>query len=250
MRLFSFIVVCILLFANIGSAHFRRLHRTMPNAVVLPPNMGCLRDASTLSTAQSWGSLSGMVIDSKTRKPIPNVVVFLEPPKGVHFPISEQDKRRPDLVVQLPQGGAFDFSILLHYPHFVVNNLEAPTGQRLILLGDSHQDHAFTLVSKGANTSAIVGAREKVTLNLRPSRLPTIMESSTYPELKAKIYVFDHPYHTLSDKDGRFHMPRVPTGSTITLMAWREDVGWLLTRSGRPLTLQPGQNVVDIEATE
>jgi len=51
----------------------------------------------------------------------------------------------------------------------------------------------------------------------------------------------------LTGKDGKFVIANAPAGSEIALMGWHEDVGWLLTKYGKKLTLQAGKNVVDIE---
>jgi hypothetical protein len=97
------------------------------------------------------------------------------------------------------------------------------------------------------STGKFIKAGSEVELSLKPSPLPTIMQSDTYAAMKAHVYVFNHPYHAMTGKDGLFTMPRVPAGAEVCVMGWHEEVGWLLTRTGKAADFRAGKNSLEIE---
>jgi hypothetical protein len=88
------------------------------------------------------------VVDAKTKKPVADAVVFLKAPKNTYFPIHDDDKKRNDLVVQIPSGGMFKSRMMVHYPYYFDGAKEMPTGQKFVLKGDSQQDHAMHFFCK------------------------------------------------------------------------------------------------------
>jgi hypothetical protein len=204
-------------------------------------------DAPTLLKTMGWGGLSGKVIDAKTKKPVPDAVVFLKAPRGTYFPIHEDDRKRSDLAVQIPPGGTFDFRMLVHYPNYFDGVKKVPTGQKFVVKGDPQQDHQFTFFANKKSFGNIVKAGSNVEVSLEPSALPATMQSDIYATMKAHVYVFNHPYHAITGKDGTYTIPRVPAGAEVCVMGWHEEVGWLLTKTGKTKAFQAGKNSFAIE---
>lgn len=204
-------------------------------------------EGPVLLKTKGWGSLSGSVVEAKTKKPIADAVIFLKAPKGVYFPIHDDDKKRRDLIVQMPAGNTFEFRMLVHYPHYLDGAKEVPTGQKFRLKGDSQQVQQLTFLASGKSIGQAIGAGSEVEVSLEPSTLPATMRSDVYATMRAHVYVFNHPYHAITGKDGTFTIPRVPAGAEIRVMGWHEEVGWLLTKTGKATTFQTGKNPIDIE---
>jgi hypothetical protein len=48
----------------------------------------------------------------------------------------------------------------------------------------------------------------------------------------------------LTKADGTFEIPFVPAGAEVSIMAWHEGVGWVLTNKGSRMTIEKGKNTV------
>lgn len=61
---------------------------------------------------------------------------------------------------------------------------------------------------------------------LKPLTEPGLLDvrCDAHPFMRASIHVFDHPYHTVTDAQGRFELNDVPAGA-YTLRAWHELLG-------------------------
>ena len=60
-----------------------------------------------------------------------------------------------------------------------------------------------------------------------------------HPWMEGYVYVFDHPYVTITDENGRFVINDVPPG-VYTVEAWHESLG---TKSISEVTVQSGKTV-------
>src|SRR5688572_15812208 len=87
------------------------------------------------------------------------------------------------------------------------------------------------------------------TKKMMPQLLPVSLQCDFHPWMGAKLFVFDHPYYAITKEDGTYEMPFVPTGANLSIMAWHEGVGWLLTKAGEATVLKEGKNAKDIELT-
>lgn len=229
------------------------------------------QEAPKLLKSTGWGSLSGKVIDEKTKKPVAEAMVFLKATSEIYFPIHADDKVRKDFVIQIPSGREFDRRLFAHYREYFDGAKKISTGQKFVLVGDRQQEHAIdfhiaayflatdgrthdrlrmrfragdpeTSAEKG---TALIGAGKRETSDL------TIltayhMQSRQYSEMRAMVFVFDHPYFGITDKDGVFTIPRVPAGAEVTVIGWQHDIGWLLTNKGKQMTFKEGKNEFNI----
>ncbi len=71
---------------------------------------------------------------------------------------------------------------------------------------------------------------------------PVAIGCPVHGSMAAWVYVFDHPYHAVSDKAGRFRLPPVPPGRyTLQVrhpdggMRWKEEI---VVRAGEPVRLR------------
>ena len=50
------------------------------------------------------------------------------------------------------------------------------------------------------------------------------VKCNVHPWMKSYIFVFKHPYYTVTSKDGKFELKNLPPG-TYTIEAWHERFG-------------------------
>ena len=91
----------------------------------------------------------------------------------------------------------------------------------------------------GFNVNLPPGSELAKTAN--PQRLPLSVQCDIHPWMSAKLFVFDHPYYAITDKNGNFDIPMVPAGAEITVMGWHEGIGWALTNKGQAVTIEKGK---------
>jgi hypothetical protein len=59
--------------------------------------------------------------------------------------------------------------------------------------------------------------------------------------MAARLFVFDHPYYAITKADGTYEIPLVPAGAEISVFAWHEGQGWVLTNKGQAVTVEKGK---------
>ena len=76
----------------------------------------------------------------------------------------------------------------------------------------------------------------------RPIRIGCVLHST----MRAWIYVFDHPFYTLTQSDGEFRFEGVPAGEyTLNMMHPAGELSW-----SREVTIEPGQEIsLDVEVS-
>ncbi len=67
------------------------------------------------------------------------------------------------------------------------------------------------------------GQEQRVTFD-RPEPEPIVVKCDIHPWMAAYVGVFDHPFFTATDSDGRFELDRVPAGE-YEVVAWHELLG-------------------------
>jgi hypothetical protein len=216
---------------------------------------------------RAWGSLSGTVIDKKTKKPVGDAIIFLKVAKG-KLSIHPDDKKQKDLAIQVPPGRDFEIRTFAYFPHYLEGEKKVPTGQKLNLIGDAQQDHVFQFralhklatdedeshmlkrmfdIGRPETVSTYLVAGERNVVDLR-FLTGYEMQSQTYHELKAFVFVFDHPCFAISKKDGSFIIPRAPADTQLVVCGWHETYGNILGKSGKAVTLKDGKNTIDVSA--
>lgn len=226
--------------------------------------------ATNAQEKAAWGSLSGKVIDGKTKQPVANAIVCLKSLTD-SFPIHAEDRVRKDLIIQIPAGRNFDFQMITYYPHYLdADKKKVSTGQKLIFVGDKLQGHALRIDAllwtandestadafkkliklsdtRGGTQIAYVAPGDRATVELKFLAGHRV-QSETYAELRMHLFAFNHPYFAITQKDGSFTIPRIPAGKDVIVWAWQEDARHLLTESGKKMTFKEGKNTLDIES--
>lgn len=104
--------------------------------------------------------------------------------------------------------------------------LGTETGQEIVFLNSDptlHNVHTSPQSSRGINFGmAKKGTRRSIRINT--AEVMVKVQCDVHPWMRAWIGVLDHPYFTLTGKDGSFELRNVPPGSYV-LEAWHERLG-------------------------
>jgi len=166
---------------------------------------------------------------------IANVLLWLEP-MGGNLPIHPNLKAIKNKQVEIDQPCL----------SFIPRILALRQGQELVVKNNATFAHNFRWtgdpdINPGGNQSISPGGKYVIN-NLKAQRMPLGVECNIHSWMRGRIAVFDHPYFTISDEDGKFEIPLAPEGN-YKLMILHEH-GWLggkLGREGRSIQIQGGE---------
>jgi hypothetical protein len=170
-----------------------------------------------------------LVIERETRG-LANVFVWIEPTanreRGMAFP---KEKVHPDL----RELAIEDVSISLVAGQFAGGPVGIREGQNLVFLNPNAAAFKLSLNSeKVSKTDQIAAMGKQVYKNIVAEKFPLMIDCDWRPEMKIQLRSFDHPYFAVTDKLGRFEIPRAPQGE-YRLYSWHSLTGWNGGRSGR-----------------
>ena len=188
-------------------------------------------------------------IDPSSRG-VSNVVVFLKRPANMKLPIHPDDKTRKETIAIDCPFAVFVPHVIASYPSWFDGDSRGTTGQSLVVKNSSELDQLISIVGKQTRSGVTLPKGNKLgkEVLLQAQELPITIQSDVYPWMNAYIWVFDHPYIALTKEDGKFKIPRIPTGIKIQIMAWHESKGWLFGKEGRALE-RDGKRVFEFELT-
>jgi len=95
-----------------------------------------------------------------------------------------------------------------------------------------HNTHVKIGQKTFLNVAQLSGSRP-IPKTLRRTGLHTF-RCDKHKFMAGSLLVFDHPYFTVTDEFGVFHLPQLPAG-TYTIVVWHETLGSLEQEVGRPL---------------
>lgn len=108
-------------------------------------------------------------------------------------------------------------------------------GQTLVSRAN-HETHAIDFGS--------IFERARFPTPTRPSRWtpeaftePWRITCDIHPWMKGYVWVFDHPYFSVTDENGAFEIPLAPCGDG-RLMVWHEAVDWVVSRDGNMIDIK------------
>jgi hypothetical protein len=208
-----------------------------------PDAQCCLAGTAREKADQRW------FIDPKT-KGVANVVVYLKASKGTYFPIHKEDRVRKDAVEIDQPHCAFVPHVVGVFAEYFDGEKKVRTGQKLKVSNSAVVVHNVRLVGDpllNPGLSVIVQSKNHQMVELSPQRLPIPIKCDIHPWMSAWVFASDHPYFAITKDDGSFEIPRVPAGAEIAVMAWHEEVGYLLGREGKKLDFKQGTNTLDID---
>jgi hypothetical protein len=64
--------------------------------------------------------------------------------------------------------------------------------------------------------------------------------------MTAKVWVFDHPYFAVTNKDGEFEIPQVPKNVDLRLLIWHEATGFIDGKAGRAYRLAEDLDTLEL----
>jgi plastocyanin len=259
MRFLSSVVCCALAVAVVAARNAPpAAWVTLKGQVVIPANApvpqrkplmvggpngpACLKNGPILDES--------VIVSPKTRG-IKNVVVWLRPddktPKAAFAPneIHPGDAKRKPAVVVIDQPCCT----------FVDRVTCARVGDTVEVKNPAAFPHNFFWVSENNgqhNPNVAAGGSFKFG--------PLVAESGAiqykctlHPWMDGYVRIFDHPYHAVTDEDGRFEIKNAPAGK-FRIVYWHEKVGFkdgAAGRSGAPVAIAGGATgAMEMKAVE
>jgi hypothetical protein len=182
---------------------------------------------------QTW-----LVKDGK----LANVAVYLAPPSGKKFKITDALKKPFDKAVVVDQP------FCQYVPHvsaiyagiqpFAVKN-SAEVGHNVKIVGNKNPPTDDNLKPKSDITPERKYEKETGPINL---------SCSIHNWMNAKLLTFDHPYFAVSKEDGSFTIKNAPVGEELAVWIWHESMG-AKGIEAQKVTLKKGENKVELEVT-
>lgn len=183
----------------------------------------------TEKIAQQW-------ILSTDKKGVANVVVRLAPPKGQKFKAIAP--KETEVEVDQPHC-AFK-------PHVVAL---AP-GQRLLVKNSAPVPHNIKMTvdpaSGNVNKSIVIQPKSQLAaMELNYQKKPIDIACDFHSWMTGKVYLSDHPYIAVTDKNGEFTIKNVPIGVPLKVEAIHE--AGTVVGDGVEQTFKAGDNVLDLK---
>jgi len=179
-----------------------------------------------------------------------NVFVWLQPPAGHYFKVGLSKKTWPaEVIIDQPHCAFVPRAAVLSPSAYNGENPKEPisTGQKLIVKNTAPMNH--NVAWKGGDVNAgdnkVTPSKGQLTIELQPDPDPVMLHCDMHRWMDGVIRVFDHPYATVTDKDGRYEINGVPTGAEVSIVVWHE-VGRYGNKGkhGDKVTLKAGENVM------
>ncbi len=150
-----------------------------------------------------------ILVDAKT-KGLANVVVYLRPDSDDRDAPFPADKVDPALAKPKAVNHVIDQPKCQFEPRVVV----ARQGDTVTVKNTADIAHNINFSSEALNFNVTVpgGKQHEVKDELKADRRPALYKCDIHPWMQGRLFVFDHPYYTLTDKNGNFELKGVPVG--------------------------------------
>ena len=200
----------------------------------------CCKDGDLLSNK--------ILVDPKS-KGLANVVVYLRPDdddKEAKFPA---EKIHPDLAKPKAVTHVVDQPKCQFEPRVVA----ARDGDKLIVKNSAAIAHNVNFSSEGLNFNVTVppGKQHDVVEELKADRRAAIFKCDIHGWMQGRLFVFDHPYYAVTDKDGKFELKGVPVGKWR--IVYRHEDGFHKGKGGAlgfPLEVKGDKKAMEVEPVE
>ncbi len=211
-----------------------------------PDSDTCLKGGPAQSSKQTW-------YINKENRGLANVVVWLEPPEGKYFALTEQQKNRSGEAVVIDQPYcAFVPHVTSLFPKYFDGKKLVETGQKLVIRNSAPFSHAIQWDPSPENqmVNHTLTSKSEKEFVLNPQKKNLLIGCGLHTWMHGIIWIFDHPYHAVTDADGHFQIKDVPTDVELTFKAWHES------QHARPfeqrkMTFKKGENSpVDLKITK
>jgi hypothetical protein len=181
-------------------------------------------------------------------KGVENVIVWLAPPEGTYFKLSDADKKPERMEVLFHQPHcAFIPHCDVAFTHYTEGGKSVPTGQKVVFRNDAPMAHNTNYKLLAGGDNKLLSPGESITAKINKTEKKEIVIScEVHPWMRAYLRDFDHPWAAVTDKDGNFEIKNVPADVDVQLVAWHEKPGMLLGDKGKKVKLQQGDNTQEI----
>ncbi len=201
-------------------------------------------------------------------KQVGNVFVWIAPAPGSVFPIDDkqlEEAKKRKVVIRQPHCAFIPHCAVLfaQYPSDPTNvRRRARTGQVLKMANDAEIAHNVNWKggAKNPGNNILIAAGKEFTIdNLVPEPGPIAFKCNIHGWMSAYVWVFDHPYATISRAEpevkkndrtfGTYEIKYVPSGE-VRVFAWHEKAGWLNKGEGRGEAIQLRDGAVTVKDFE
>lgn len=159
------------------------------------------------------------LVVNKDNKGIQHIFIYL---KSV-----SKSKIHPELKASKKKELVFDQKGCQFTPHTMLVRTDQ---QVVVKSGDNipHNTHSIPIFNKGENF--IVAANDRVGVKMPKfvikERLPIEVKCDIHGWMSARWLILDHPYAAITNKDGKFKIPKLPAGD-YEFIVWHERVGYI-----------------------
>src|SRR5262249_11515461 len=161
---------------------------------------------------------------NNNNKGVANVMVSLKPPAGHYFPIDKSIDFPKEKVIDQPHC-AFIPHVQVTFPVYWDGAKYVRSGQKFVVKNSAELPNNAKYEGEtdiGSDNLLVPAGTTKEVAFRKASRKPINFSCSFHPWMRAIVWAFDHPYATVTDKDGNFEIKNVPTGAELQLVAWHE----------------------------
>jgi hypothetical protein len=198
---------------------------------------GCLKGGPAQTREQRW------MVDPQTRA-VANIVLWVEPPPDKFFILTDKEKNRAGDVVVVDQPHCvFIPHVVTLYPSYYDGARQIPTGQQLEIRNSAPFLHTVQWDPSRENEAGshnIPPGGGKIQLTLKPQNKCLPIGCGVHNWMHGILWIFEHPYHTVSKQDGSFELRDLPTGIELTVSAWHESQIQPFER--RKIAFEQGEN--------
>lgn len=181
-----------------------------------------------------------------------NVFVFLRPAKGTFFAVEETDAgvkavKDKDAVLDQPHCAFVPHGLICFPSYKSSKGAKVKTGQKLLVKNSAKIAHNTNL--QGIKNEIIPSGGALAPLEIEPANSPVTVQCNIHPWMDAYVWVLDHPYYAITDKDGNFEIKNVPEGD-VHIAAWHEKAKFINEKggpSGEPIKTSSGETVKDFK---
>lgn len=193
--------------------------------------------------------ISNMIqVDAKS-KGLANVVVYLRPDSDDRDAKFPADKIDPALAKPVAKNHVIDQPKCQFEPRVVV----AREGDTVTVKNSADIAHNINFSSEALNFNVTVpgGKQHEVKDELKADRRPALFKCDIHPWMQGRLFVFDHPYYALTNKDGEFELKNVPVGKWR--IVYRHEGGFHQGAKGNlgfPLEVKGDKKTMELEKLE
>ncbi len=151
---------------------------------------------------------SDELVVNKKNNGVKNVWVYLQPVNGLPFGANEI---HPGLAKPKPVEHVIDQPCCMFIPRIVA----AREGDTLLIKNNSQVSHNINYNSNALTFNQTLAPKGmyKPIKALAADRSPATFVCNIHPWMGGRVAVFDHPYFTLTDDDGKFEIKDAPVGN-------------------------------------